>query len=155
MFIIFFLLILQFNSFRKTFIVLVTIPLSLMGVFFGLYLGNSVIGFMTLLGIISLAGIVVNNAIVLIDRIDIERDLRDLSLNEVIKKASSTRLRPILLTTLTTVGGLLPLLFFGGPLWRPMALSIIFGLFFATVLTLGVVPVLYSLFFTKTIARSS
>jgi multidrug efflux pump len=155
MFIIFFLLILQFNSFRKTFIVLVTIPLSLMGVFLGLYLGNSVIGFMTLLGIISLAGIVVNNAIVLIDRIDIERDLSDLSLNEVIKKASSTRLRPILLTTLTTVGGLLPLLFFGGPLWRPMALSIIFGLFFATVLTLGVVPVLYSLFFTKTIARSS
>jgi multidrug efflux pump subunit AcrB len=61
--------------------------------------------------------------------------------------AAQQRLRPILLTTATTIGGLLPLWFFGGPLWESMAVAIIFGLMFATALTLGVVPILYSLLF--------
>ena len=62
-------------------------------------------------------------------------------------EASQRRLRPILLTTLTTIGGLLPLWLGGGPMWEPMAITIIFGLMFSTALTLGLVPILYSLFF--------
>ena len=102
---------------------------------------------MTLLGIISLAGIVINNGIVLLDRIRIERQEKALPAADAILEASQRRLRPILLTTATTVGGLLPLWFGGSPMYVPMAIAIIFGLIFATVLTLGLVPVLYSLFF--------
>ena len=102
---------------------------------------------MTLLGIISLAGIVINNAIVLLDRINIEISENGLSPARAVIEASQRRLRPILLTTMTTVGGLIPLWLGGGPMWEPMAIAIIFGLLFATVLTLGVVPVLYTLFF--------
>ena len=101
---------------------------------------------MTLLGIISLAGIVVNNAIVLLDRINIEINKNGLQPNHAVLEAPQRRLRPILLTTLTTVGGLIPLWFGGCPMWEPMAIAIIFGLLFATALTLGLVPVLYRLF---------
>ena len=113
----------------------------------GLLLAQSYVGFMTLLGIIALAGIIINNAIVLIDRIRIEIDDNDLDPPRAIVEAAQGRFRPILLTTATTVAGLLPLWFGGGPTWEPMAIAIIFGLLGATVLTLGVVPVLYSLFF--------
>ena len=102
---------------------------------------------MTLLGVISLFGIVINNAIVLIDRIQIEIDQNGLSPQRAIVQAAQTRLRPILLTTATTILGLLPLWLGGGPMWEPMAIAIIFGLGFATLLTLGVVPTLYALFF--------
>ena len=102
---------------------------------------------MTLLGIIALAGIVINNAIVLIDRIRIEIDENRLEPAHAVVEAAQRRLRPILLTTATTAAGLLPLWFGGGPMWEPMAIAIIFGLLFATLLTLGIVPILYSLFF--------
>jgi len=102
---------------------------------------------MTLLGVISLAGIVVNNAIVLLDRIRLEIDVNGLEPARAVVESAQKRLRPILLTTCTTIGGLLPLWLGGGPMWEPMAIAIIFGLLFATALTLGVVPVLYSLFF--------
>jgi len=141
------LLVLQFNSFRKPLIILLTIPLSIIGVVFGLLVADLYFGFMTLLGVISLAGIVINNAIVLLDRIRIEEQENGLSPADAVLEAAQQRLRPILLTTATTVGGLLPLWLGGGPMWEPMAIAIIFGLVFATVLTLGVVPVLYSLFF--------
>ena len=141
------LLVSQFNSFRRPLIILMTIPLSIIGVVFGLLVANSYFGFMTLLGIISLAGIVINNAIVLLDRIRIEQEENGLSASEAVIEAAQQRLRPILLTTATTVGGLIPLWLGGGPMWEPMAIAIIFGLMFATVLTLGVVPVLYSLMF--------
>ena len=114
---------------------------------FGLLITGAFFGFMTLLGIISLAGIVINNAIVLLDRIRIETDDNGLDPAQAIMEAAQRRLRPILLTTMTTIGGLLPLWFGGGPMWAPMAITIIFGLMFATALTLGVVPILYSLFF--------
>lgn len=136
----------QFNCFRKTAIILLTIPLGLIGVAFGLHVAGSYMGFMTLLGIVSLAGIVINNAIVLIDRIQIELD-SGLPAYEAIGSAAQKRLRPILLTTLTTVVGMIPLWLGGGVMWEPMAVSIIFGLIGATVLTLGVVPVLYSILF--------
>ncbi len=145
--IIILLLVGQFNSVRRASIVLLTIPLGLIGVIAGLLLLDSYFGFMTLLGIISLAGIVINNAIVLLDRIRIEEEENGLEPAQAIIESAQKRLRPILLTTLTTVGGLLPLYLGGGPMWEPMAISIMFGLVFATMLTLGVVPVLYSIFF--------
>jgi len=141
------LLVTQFNSFRRAAIILMTIPLGLIGVVIGLTVARSYFGFMTLLGIISLSGIVINNAIVLIDRIKIEIEENGLDPRRAVIEAAQRRLRPILLTTCTTIGGLLPLWLGGGPMWEPMAISIIFGLLFATVLTLGVVPILYSLFF--------
>ncbi len=145
--IILLLLVWQFNSIRRPLIILLTIPLSLIGVIFGLLFGQSYFGFMTFLGVVSLAGIVINNAIVLIDRIELEISEFGRSRDDAIIEASQRRMRPILLTTATTAGGLLPLWLGGGLMWEPMALAIIFGLLFATVLTLGVVPILYSLFF--------
>lgn len=141
------LLVGQFNSIRRPLIILITIPLGLVGVVLGLLLLRSYFGFMTLLGIISLAGIVINNAIVLLDRIRIEIDENGLAPQEAVVESAQRRLRPILLTTFTTLGGLIPLYLGGGLMWEPMAITIMFGLLFATVLTLGVVPVLYSLFF--------
>jgi multidrug efflux pump subunit AcrB len=141
------LLVGQFNSIRRPLIILLTIPLALIGVTIGLTITNQYIGFMPFLGIISLAGIVINNAIVLLDRIQLEIEENGHEPPRAVIEAAQRRLRPILLTTATTVGGLLPLWFGGGPLWEAMAIAIIFGLLFATVLTLGVVPVLYSLFF--------
>jgi len=145
--IIILLLVGQFNCIRKTSIIILTIPLGLIGVAAGLNITNSYMGFMTLLGIISLAGIVINNAIVLIDRIKIEQKDEGLSAFDAIGSAARKRLRPILLTTATTVVGMIPLYLGGGVMWEPMAVAIIFGLLGATVLTLGVVPVLYAIFF--------
>jgi len=145
--IILLLLVAQFNSFRRPLIILLTIPLALIGVVFGLLVARSYFGFMTLLGVISLAGIVINNAIVLLDRIRIEQEHNGLDPGTAVLEAAQQRIRPILLTTATTIGGLLPLWLGGGPMWEPMAIAIIFGLAFATVLTLGVVPVLYTLLF--------
>ena len=144
---IFVLLISQFNSFRRTSIVLLTIPLGLIGVTIGLLVADSVFGFVTLLGVVSLAGIIINNAIVLLDRIRIEIEEHSRVPAQAVIHSAQKRLRPILLTTATTGGGLVPLWVSGGPFWEPMAVTIIFGLVFATVLTLGVVPVLYSVFF--------
>jgi multidrug efflux pump subunit AcrB len=145
--IIILLLVGQFNSFRRPAIILLTIPMGLIGVVVGLLVARSYFGFMTLLGVISLAGIVINNAIVLLDRIKLEIEQNGLEPSRAIIEAAQRRLRPILLTTATTVGGLTPLWLGGGPMWEPMAIAIIFGLIFATGLTLGLVPVLYSLFF--------
>ncbi|WP_197466181.1 efflux RND transporter permease subunit, partial [Oleiphilus sp. HI0080] len=149
-FIILILLVAQFNSLRKSAIILVTIPLGFIGVSVGLFLANSFFGFMTLLGVISLAGIVINNAIVLLERIDLEIEDNGLAPFEAILSAGKRRLRPILLTTATTVLGMLPLYFGGGLMWEPMAVAIIAGLLFSTVLTLVLVPVLYSLLYRVT-----
>ena len=145
--IILMLLMLQFNSVRRTAIILITIPLGIIGVIVGLFLTHSYFGFMTYLGVISLSGIVINNAIILIERIEYEIHDMKLLPQDAIIEAAQRRMRPILLTTLTTIGGLIPLWISGGPLWEPMAIAIIFGLSFATVLTLGVVPIFYAIFF--------
>jgi multidrug efflux pump subunit AcrB len=141
------LLIIQFNSFRKPLVLLSVIPFAFIGVNTGLLLAHSYFGFMTLLGVVSLCGIVINNANVLMDRIRIELEENKKTPQNAIFEAAVKRLRPIMLTTLTTVGGLIPLLIGGGPMWEPMAIAIIFGLSFATLLTLVVVPVIYSLFY--------
>lgn len=145
--IIIILLVLQFNSIRRPLIILITIPLGLIGVVFGLLVMRSYFGFMTLLGIVSLAGIVINNAIVLLDRIELEIEQNGLTVQQAIVESAQRRLRPIVLTTVTTLGGLIPLYLGGGIMYQPMAVAIMFGLVFATVLTLGVVPILYTLFF--------
>ena len=141
------LLVMQFNSFRLPLIVLLTIPLGIIGVAVGLLLTGEDFSFMTLLGVVSLSGIVINNAIVLLDRIRFVQRTKSIPIREAILDSAERRLRPILLTTITTVGGLMPLWFSGGALFRPMAVAIIFGLLFATMLTLIFVPVIYSIFF--------
>lgn len=145
--IIILLLVFQFDSIRRPLIILATIPLGLIGVFIGLFVTQQPLGFVAFLGVISLAGIVINNAIILIDRIKIEIEEHGLEPNRAIVEACQRRLRPILLTTATTVGGLVPLWLGGGPMFEAMAVAILFGLLFASMLTLGFVPVLYSLFF--------
>lgn len=141
------LLVVQFNSIRRPLIILLTIPLGLIGVIIGLLVMRSYFGFMTFLGVISLAGVVINNAIVLLDRIKIEIEENGLAPDRAIVESAQRRLRPILLTTGTTIGGLIPLYLGGGPMWEPMAVAIMFGLLFATLLTLGIVPVFYAVFF--------
>jgi multidrug efflux pump subunit AcrB len=145
--IIILLLVAQFDSIRRPLIILLTIPLGLVGVIIGLLVTQKPLGFVAFLGVIALAGIVINNAIVLIDRIRIEIEENGREPRRAVVEAAQRRLRPILLTTATTVGGLVPLWLGGGPLFEAMAVAIIFGLLFATALTLGFVPVLYALFY--------
>jgi HAE1 family hydrophobic/amphiphilic exporter-1 len=135
------LLIWQFGSFKQPFYVLVTVPLALIGVLPGLGLVGQPLSFPGLIGIVALTGIVVNNAIILIDRININRE-NGMVKREAVRDAAQSRLQPILLTTLTTVTGLMPLAI-SSATWGPLGYSIIFGLSFSTVLTLLVVPLLY------------
>lgn len=139
------LLVGQFNSFRKAGIVLMTIPLALIGMAWGLAVTDVAFGFFTILGIISLAGIIINNAIILIDQITIE-EKTGTPAREAIINASIRRLRPILLTTATTCGGMLPLAL-GTDMFQTLAVTIISGMFVGTVITLLFVPAVYSLLF--------
>ncbi|MEO0652108.1 MAG: efflux RND transporter permease subunit, partial [Planctomycetota bacterium] len=142
---IFLVLLIQYNSMSKPAVVLLAFPLSLIGALLGLFLTGWPLGFMPMLGIVALAGTVINNAIVLIDFI--ETTVSDgVPLREAVAKAGLARMQPILLTTLTTVGGMLPLALFGGPMWAGMSWAIIFGLSLSTVLTLVVIPTVYVLF---------
>lgn len=145
------LLVLQFNSFRRPTIIMLTIPLVVIGAVLGLFVSGAFFSFTALLGIFSLFGIIVNNGIVLIDRIDIERN-DGKNIRDSIIKACLVRMRPILMTTLTTILGLIPMALFGGAMWFPMAVVIMGGLAIGSVLTLGFVPVLYSLFFREKVA---
>ena len=144
-FIIFMLLIIQFNSFRKMIMIVTTIPLGVIGMVIGLLLFGVPFGFMAFLGVISLAGIVINNAIVLIDRIEIEE--KEFIIQDAIIAACLQRFRPILLATFTTVLGLIPLYLGGGEMWEPMAVTIMIGLLFGTVITLIFIPVFYSVLY--------
>ncbi len=178
LFVIFLIIVTQFNSISSPFIIILSVLFSTIGVFLGyVFTGRDIVIIMTGVGIISLAGIVVNNAIVLIDYINllITNRLETTGLHnkfllpaedvkQAIKKAGATRLRPVLLTAITTILGLIPLaigfnfnffslitdwdpqIFIGGDnvsFWGPMAWTIIYGLLFATFLTLVVVPVMY------------
>ncbi|MDP2379440.1 MAG: efflux RND transporter permease subunit, partial [Pseudohongiella sp.] len=134
-----FFLLLQFNSYRRVGIILLTVPLAAAGIFPGLVLSGSPFGFQPLLGIIALVGIVVNNAIVLLDLIDTRLKSGD-DIQKAVTEAVARRTRPILLTTATTVAGLLPLALSSSTLWPPMAWAIISGLLASTIQTLLVVP---------------
>ncbi|MBL8898017.1 MAG: efflux RND transporter permease subunit [Planctomycetes bacterium] len=136
----------QFESILQPFLILGSVPLAAVGVIFALELAAVPLSVVVFLGLIMLAGIVVNNAIVLIDRINQRREQGE-NTRLAILEAAQTRLRPILMTTLTTVLGLAPMLFGGqgNELRSPMALTVIAGLSSSTLLTLIVIPVLYSL----------
>ncbi len=140
------ILLAEFNSFRRVGIILVTAPLAATGVIPGLIIGNQPFGFMSLLGVFALIGVVVNNAIVLLDVIDSRREQGAL-IEEAIKDAIMRRTRPILLTTATTVAGLTPLALSNSSLWPPLAWAMISGLLASTLLTLMVVPALYLVLF--------
>ncbi len=139
------LLVSQFNSIRKAGLIMITIPMGVIGMAWGLWIASSTFGFFTILGVLSLAGIIINNAIVLIDSIDAYQQ-QGLNPWDAIVAASESRLRPILLTTATTCGGMIPL-WIGGGMFETMAVTIFFGLLFGSVITLIVVPALYAIFF--------
>ncbi len=137
----------QFNSLRRVALTFMTIPLILVGAPLALALFGRPLSFFAILGLISLMGIIINNAIVLIDQIDIER--KTLDLDSAIVAASSKRATPVLLTSLTTVLGLMPMAIAGGALFEPMATLMIGGLLLASPLTLIFVPPVYRLLFRK------
>lgn len=147
--IILFLMIYHFNSFKKTFIVLFSSLLALSGANFGLFLAHSYFGFMTFLGYISLIGIVMNNAVVLVNEIEKEQKTEDVPLKVQIEKAAVERFRPILLTAATTIGGMLPLWVGRDPMFSSMAAAIIFGLCASVCITLLFTPVLYYTMYNK------
>lgn len=145
--IILFLLIKQTRSFRSTLIVLAAVPLGLVGAIAGMFILGLPFGFMTLVGMVTLSGIVVNSAILLLDRIRLNNAREGMDPREAILDAGEQRFRAILLSAVTTIGGMLPLFLLGGAFWKPMTAALIFGLTFATLLILIVIPVCYSFLF--------
>ncbi len=138
------ILVLQFDSYRHAMYVLSIVPFSLTGILFGLAITGSSLSFPSILGFIALSGIVVNNSILLIDRMNaLRKEQPELPIRTVVVESATSRLRPILLTSLTTVIGMVPLLF-SDDIWIPLAAAIIFGLTFSVIITLVLIPVIYS-----------
>jgi HAE1 family hydrophobic/amphiphilic exporter-1 len=136
------ILILQFNSFKQPLIILFALPLAVIGVIFGLFAIGQAFSIAVFIGIVALAGIVVNDAIVLIDRIN--KNIKDgLEFTEAVIEGGVARMQPILITSITTIAGITPLIY-ANELWKGLSLAIIFGLIFSTVLNLIVVPILYT-----------
>ncbi len=146
-------LMVEFNSFRRVGIVMTTVPLAAAGVIPGLVFGGQPFGFMSLLGVIALVGIVVNNAIVMVDVVE-RRRREGIGLDEALVESVQKRARPILLTTVTTIAGLLPLALSATSLWPPLAWAMISGLVASTALTLVVVPALYKVLFGRQAKRA-
>ncbi len=133
-----------FGSVRQPVVIWLVVPLALIGVVLGLVVTRTPLEFMAILGLLSLSGLLIKNAIVLVDQIDLEIREGKARLDAIVQAAAS-RVRPVMMGTLTTVLGVLPLLL--DAFFKSMAVVIVFGLTFATVLTLIVIPVLYALFF--------
>jgi multidrug efflux pump subunit AcrB len=144
-------LVLQFRSYRQPLIVFSAIPFAVIGSVLALLLTRNTFSFTAFIGLTSLVGIVINNSIILVDYTNQLRR-KGTGIIEALKEAGETRFIPILLTTATTVGGLLPLTLAGGTMWAPMGWTIIGGLICSTVLTLLLVPVLYKLLSAKSIS---
>ena len=157
-----FILVVNYNGWSKTLLILTTLPLAAMGAMFGLWISGNPLGFMPQLGLLSLFGIAINTGVIFIEFADIliaQRAQRAESTGETgsisgisrdafydcLVQAGKQRMLPIFLTTATTVGGLLPLALSGGPLWEGLAWLMIYGLLIATVLTLYVLPALYAI----------
>lgn len=161
----FFLLIAQFGDFRRPLVIFLSLPFATFGAFFGLLVMQSPFGFMAILSLFALFGVIINNSIVLVDRIDIERNAilaenverpegaADTSASrerefEAVISACRRRFRPVVMTTLTTIAGLLPLIVAQDVLFYGFASSVAFGLLIGTfVVSLALTPVLYCLFF--------
>lgn len=136
----------QFNSPFQPLIIMVTLPLAFIGVSYGLFISGMDLSLLALISLVALAGIVVNDSIILVDFINNVSDSKNR--RESLIESGSKRLRPILLTTVTTVGGLMPMAVFASgnnKMWQPMAVTMIWGIVFATTLTLFVIPVLYAI----------
>lgn len=147
-FLIYFILAAQFESFIQPFIIMGTVPLALIGVFIGVVITGITFNMMVMVGVILLAGIVVNNGIVLIDHVNILIS-QGVSRYDALLESGKTRLRPIMMTTLTTGLGWIPLAIANGEgseFYKGMAIAVIFGLAFSSLLTLIYIPVIYSLF---------
>ena len=142
---IFGVLVLQFRSYSQPLIVFSAIPLAIIGSILALLITGYSFSFSAFVGLTSLVGIVVNNSIILVDYTNQLRGAGK-ELVEALKEAAETRFIPIVLTTATTIGGLIPLTLGGGTLWAPMGWTIIGGLIASTFLTLILVPVLYKVF---------
>ncbi|MBC7834282.1 MAG: efflux RND transporter permease subunit [Phycisphaerales bacterium] len=138
-------LVLQFNSATQPLLVYAAVPFGIVGGLIGLLIFRSTFGFMAFLGVASLAGLIISHVIVLFDFIDEMRHKGE-PLRKAVVDAGLARLRPVLVTVLATVGGLIPLAMEGGPLWEPMCYVQIVGMLVATVVTLVLVPVLYVVF---------
>ena len=138
------IIVLMFNSFRHAVYVLAPAFLSFIGITLGLTLTGNALSFPSLMGLIALIGIVVNNSIILIDVMNnLRKEHPELLIHQVVLEGAASRLRPIVLTTTTTVIGIIPLLF-ASSLWAPLALSIIFGLSFSVMITLVMIPIIYN-----------
>lgn len=141
---IFAILVLQFKSFVQPLIIFIAIPFALIGMIWALFITGFTFSFTAAVGLTSLVGIVVNNSIIMVDYTNLLRR-EGKSMMEALQQAGETRFTPILLTSLTTMLGLLPLTLRGGTLWAPMGWTIIGGLLVSTMLTLIMVPVFYKL----------
>ena len=138
------LLVVLFNSLRKAGVILLALPFGLVGVFLGLFLTRAPFSFMAILGVIGLIGVMINQAVVLVRRIEAEEAGRGEAGVEAIVAASVRRFTPIVMATLTTMGGVLALWLNGEPMFVPLAIAMFFGLLFSLIITLGLVPVLYA-----------
>jgi multidrug efflux pump subunit AcrB len=140
---IFSVLVLQFKSFSQPLIIFIALPFALIGMIWALVITGNSFSFTAFVGMISLVGIVINNSIILVDYTNRLR-LSGKSILESLQIAGETRFTPIILTTLTTIGGIVPLTLGGGTLWAPLGWTIVGGLLISTLLTLVMVPVLYA-----------
>ncbi|HVI56050.1 MAG TPA: efflux RND transporter permease subunit [Luteibacter sp.] len=138
----------QFNSFRKVFIIVASVPFILIGSTLALVVTGYPFGFMATFGLLALAGIIVNNAVLLLERIEAEL-AEGRRHHEAVIEAAVKRLRPIVMTKLTCIVGLIPLMLFAGPLWTGMAITLIGGLLLGTLVTLGLIPLLYDTLFRE------
>lgn len=136
----------QFNSFRKVFIVVGSIPFVMIGAALALLVTMQPFGFMPTFGLLALAGIIVNNAVLLLEKIE-EEIASGVDRKQAVINAAVMRLRPIVMTKLTCILGLIPLMLFAGSLWTGLAITMIGGLALGTLVTLGLIPVLYELLF--------
>jgi len=137
-----FILVLQFNSFKQPLVIIFALPLAIIGVIIGLNLTMQPFSFLAFIGIVSLSGIVVNDAIVLIDRIN-KNQQNGIEFYDAILEAGVARMQPIFLTSITTMAGVFPLIY-ANEMWRGFSLTLIFGLAFSTVLTLVIIPIIYA-----------
>jgi hydrophobic/amphiphilic exporter-1 (mainly G- bacteria), HAE1 family len=145
-FLVYAVMVIQFETFLQPLIIMAAVPFTVIGVVAGLLVFGSTLSIVSFLGIIALAGIVVNNAIVMVDYINLLRRRDNLDLMEALLKGGSSRLKPILMTTLTTVLGILPMAFGmgeGSRMYAPLGQAIVGGLLTSTLITLFLVPVLY------------
>jgi HAE1 family hydrophobic/amphiphilic exporter-1 len=145
----------QFESFRMPFIIMLSLPFAFTGVFLALFLTNTPLSLIALIGAVMLVGIVVKNGIVMVDFTNLLHE-RGLSINQAVISAGKSRLRPVLMTSLTTIFGMLPLAIGvgeGSEIWQPMGIAIIGGMTFSTAITLIIVPVVYSIFGARSLKK--